>query len=97
MGTKSQIRDLFQSEGMNPKEIQHDDLLDVYRVTIGVEGTDDRFINGTPDSAEGEPSPSVDTDKLKEMKNRIQTSDIPDGTVIVKDMMIGAHFRIEVI
>jgi len=98
MGTKGQIQDLFQSEGMTPKEIQYDDFLDTYHVTIGVEGTEDRFIEENPDSAVGEPdSPSVNTDKLEEMRNRIQGSELPDGTVIVRDMMIGTHFRIEVV
>lgn len=81
---------------MNPKDIQHDSFLDVYSVTIGVEGTEDRFIE--EDSVSGVPDDtSVDTDKLKDMKDRIQGSNIPDGKVIVKDMMMGAHFLIEVI
>lgn len=98
MAVRGQIRELFQSKGLNPKEIRYEEVLDRYRVTIGVEGTEDRFIR-EPSSLDNADSgaASVDTDELKSMKSRIQGSEVPDGTVIVKDMMIGSHYQIELI
>lgn len=94
MGTKEQVYDLFRSEGMIPKEISYDEFLDMYRVRLDVEDTEDRFIESHSDS--GDEVESIDTDELKEAGSRIQSSEIPDGTVIVRDIMIGSHFRIEV-
>ena len=82
---------------MHPKEITYDDVLDTYDVTIDVEDTEDRFIEENSNSANGETnSQSVDVNELKDMKDRFHGSNIPDGTVIVREMMIGSHFRIEI-
>jgi hypothetical protein len=95
MGTKEQVYDLFRSEGMTPKEVSYDSFLDMYRVRIDTEGTEDRFIESY--SGPGGPgSQYIDTDELKRAKARIQFSEIPDGTVVVRNKMIDSHFRIEV-
>jgi hypothetical protein len=95
MGTKEQVYNLFKSEGMNPKEVSYDDFLDMYRVRIDTKGTEDRFIESYSDSGEPD-SEYIDTDELKQAKRRIQFSEIPDGTVVVRNKMIDSHFRIEV-
>lgn len=94
MGTKEQVCDLFQSEGVPPKEISHDDVLDMYRVNIDIEDTEDRFIESY--SGSGDEPESIDIDELKKVKSRIQFSEIPDGTVVVRDIMESSHFRIQV-
>lgn len=75
---------------MTPKEVSYDNFLDMYRVRIDTEGTEDRFIESYSDSK------YIDTDELKQAKRRIQFSEIPDGTVVVRNKMIDSHFRIEV-
>lgn len=90
MGTKRQVYDLFRSNGMTPKEVSYDSFLDMYRVRIDTEGTEDRFIESHSDSK------YIDTDELEEAKRRVQFSEIPDGTVVVRNKMIDSHFRIEV-
>lgn len=95
MGTKEQVYELFQSEGMNPKEISYDSFLDMYRVRIDVEGTENRFTKSYSDSGESE-AKRIDTDEMKEAKRRIQFSEIPDGKVVVRNKTIDSHFRIEV-
>jgi len=94
MGTKEQVYELFRSEGMTPREITHDEFLDMYCVRLDVEDTEDRFIESH--SGSGDEVESIDTDELREAGRRIQSSEISDGTVIVRDTMIGSHFRIEV-
>lgn len=98
MAAKDQIHDLFQNMGMRPEKIRYNDNLDVYRVNIGVEGTEERFYRDIHEIGGSEPVDfAVDTDKLKGMVSRIQGAEIPEGTVNVTDTMRDSHFRIEVV
>jgi len=93
MDTRGQISGLFRREGMNPKEISYDDALDMYDVSIGVEGTDRRFTNRSDSDGT---EPLINTDELKAMKKKLQGAEIPDGRVVVRYMLSGSHFKIEV-
>jgi hypothetical protein len=96
MGTKDQIHSLLRNEGMSPKEISYDDVLDTYRVEIDVEGTEDRFIKPYSGTGESEVE-SLDIEELEEAKDRLQFSEIPNGKVFVEDRMAGFRFRIRVV
>lgn len=97
MDTEDQIRNLFQKKGLNPEKIRYNDSLDYYLVNIGVEGTEEQFLEGVMGLGSTEPvDETVDTDKLKSMESRIQGSKVPAGTVNVINTMSDAHFKVEV-
>jgi len=97
MDTEDQIRNLFQQHGMNLEQIRYNPDLDYYHVNIGVEGTDDRFLEGVGEiGSEGPVGQTVDTTTLQGARHRIDSSQIDDGTVDVMNMMKDSHFQIQI-
>lgn len=98
MGNKEdQIRTAFQQLGMNPEKIRYHPEIEKYEVYIGVEGTDEKFIEGI--GAIGSDSPvdsRVDTNKLRMMKNSIDGKKIPGGKIRIQSMMKNGHFDVEI-
>lgn len=97
MDAKPQIRSLFQEQGMNPEQIRYNSNLDYYHVNIGVEGTDDRFLEGIGEiGSEDAVSQKINTNALRTMANNIDGSQIDGGCVDLMNMMQDSHFQLQI-
>lgn len=97
MDTKTQIRDLFQQYGINPEDIRYNPNLNYYRVDIGVEGTDNRFLEGVGELGSDEAvEQTVDTGALRGVAGRIDGAQIADGTVDLMSVMEDSHFQLQI-
>ncbi|RKD94751.1 hypothetical protein [Halopiger aswanensis] len=94
---QEQIRQVFQDLGLNPEKIRYNQSLDRYQINIGVEGTDDRFLEGIKEMGTTEPVGStVDTRKLESVANHVHNVEIEAGTVNVIDTMRDSHYLLEI-
>jgi hypothetical protein len=95
--TKAEIRDAFREMGMNPEKIRHQPELEYYEVYIGVEGTDDQFLEEIQELGGSSGEYRVDSAKVVVMTNQIEGTEVSDGVLHVRDTMVDSHFQIEVV
>lgn len=97
MNTEDQLRQLLQKHGMNPEKIRYNEHQDYYQVSIGVEDTDDRFLEGVSEiGSEGAVDHTVDTTALRSIAGIIDGANIEEGTIDIMDMMKDSHFQIQI-
>jgi hypothetical protein len=81
---EQQLRTVFNDHGMEPSEISYNENTDVYNVSIGVEGTDARYLRSTSEiGADGPTDRQIDIRKVRAMQEQIDGTSILDGTLRV--------------
>jgi|GEM_PF-6350263 len=93
---EDQIRATFQRMGMNPEKIRYQPAMDAYDITIGVEGTDERFLEGIEGYSDKPVDYKVDTTALRMICGEVDGTGMLDGKIHVQDIMSDCHFRVEV-
>lgn len=94
---QSELRDLFEEHGITPEEISAKGNDNQWQVSVQVEGTDDRFIEGYSGVGNDEPMGyNVDGDALDRIKPRIDGASIPSGTVKLLPDGISEGFRLRI-
>jgi hypothetical protein len=82
---------------MNPEQIRYNSKLDYYHINIGVEGTDDRFLEGVGEiGSKDAVDQKVNTDALPTMASNIHDSQIDGGHVDLMNMMQDSHFQLQI-